>query len=183
MLEVFEQDIKEQLIYIFGEEWKAGIYDLELNYMSFDYAEEKDAEIYDSPLNCLRPKYAFEDGYDLALNMWLSKQGYITWESFHASGYNRPAECNRDNEQVVVRAIQTIEANMQAKHPDLRLKLVGEAYPNDPVLRVRWNFNDLKWDGEYIKVPGLKPEIDPLTVPICVIFFFMIFFYLIFQFK
>ncbi len=141
MLEIFEQDIKEQLIYIFGEEWKAGIYDLELS--------------------C---QYAFEDGYDLALNVWLSKQGYITWKSFHASGYNRPDD-NRDNERIITRAIQTIEANMQAKHPDLRLELVSEAYPNDPVLHVRWNFNDLDWRGEYITVPGLEPaDSNPLHV-------------------
>lgn len=151
MLKLFEQDIKEQFIYIFGEEWKAGIYDLELSY-----------------------QYAFEDGYDLALNVWLSKQGYISWMGFHAGGYKRPIEDNRDNERVITRATEIIEANMQAKHPDLDLKLVSATFWDTSIREIRWNFNETSWKGEKIEVPGLEPEADPLTITLGVISFFII---------
>lgn len=141
MLQVFEKDIEDQLIYIFGEEWKSKIN------LKWD------------------GQFAFANGYDLALNVWLSKQGYASKE-YRITGYKVPVHIGGEKLMIISKTLTVIEKNMIAKHPDLRLKLPGTVIPDSvrisgiriPAQVFNWEHRGVEWTGDWLIIPNENPS-------------------------
>ena len=114
--------IKDDLKYIFGESWKR---EMERAMFGKQYSYQFFKECCHSSV-----PGTFQSVLQIPYEVWISKQGLSCREAFNYSGIGELVSGSEKDKGIALRALETIEKNLQNCHPDLELRLRTDTTQN-----------------------------------------------------
>lgn len=125
-------EISDDLIYIFGEDWKKKV---------FNYILITD---YRGVCTTYEPRDMFYHEAQIVYEVWLSRKGVLRRGRHNCFRVNINGYINNDKARgYALRACEVIEKNLQSAHPDLILKL--RTSPTSPYM-LEWEHFQIDWN-------------------------------------